>query len=104
MAFSSSHCSRFFAIGDAIVSGSEQLEVAQVALHGDGAFSGGLRLSCGDGLPMLILRQGLERDQFAKWLGSPLTVLFGSVGGGGDTGRLPIKKNVVGAVYMQLAE
>ena len=71
-ALSSSNCSRFFAIGDAMVSGSEQLEVAQVALHGDGAFSGGLRLSCGDGLPMLILRQGLERDQFAKWLGSPL--------------------------------
>ena len=42
-ALSSSNCSRFFAIGDAMVSGSEQLEVEQVALHGDGAFSGGLR-------------------------------------------------------------
>ena len=89
------------------MSGSEQLEVAQVALHGDGAFSGGLRLSCGDGLPMLILRQGLERDQFAKWLGSPLTVLFGSVGGGGDTRRLTMGTqfpDLLGAVYMQLAE
>lgn len=34
-----------------MVSGSEQLEVAQVALHGD-AFSGGLRPSWGDGLTM----------------------------------------------------
>ena len=84
-ALSSSNCSRFFAIGDAMVSGSEQLEVTQVALHGDGAFSGGLRLSCGDGLPMLILRQGLERDQFAKWLGSP-HLHFRMRRWGGDTG------------------
>ena len=34
-----------------MVSGSEQLEVTQVALHGD-AFSGGLRPSWGDGLTM----------------------------------------------------
>ena len=82
------------------MSGSEQLEVAQVALHGDGAFSGGLRLSCGDGLPMLILRQGLERDQFAKWLGSPLTLPDESVGGGYGA----VANRLLGAVYMQLAE
>lgn len=82
------------------MSGSEQLEVAQVALHGDGAFSGGLRLSCGDGLPMLILRQGLERDQFAKWLGSPLTLPDESVGGGYEA----VANRLLGAVYMQLAE
>ena len=42
-----------------MVSGSEQLEVAQVALHGD-AFSGGLRPSWGDGLTMWICRNQLR--------------------------------------------
>jgi hypothetical protein len=59
-----------------MVPGSGQLQVVQVALHGDGALSGGLRPSWGDGLPIADhLRLDANRIAKGKYLPSFLLAL-----------------------------